>query len=162
MYRLSTLFVDVVRFNYLCYGSECAVVYLEYIDVASNGSKLNSVPAISKSALIHIIWNSHLVEHVFDFQKQKCFFLNVRLISPPRRRKAWLTLSSARRRAIFGNPNVRVYLIITIWSADVYIFQVCVSKQTITGCIIIARSSYQILRKSSELEESFYLHVWCL
>jgi len=29
------------------------------------------------------------------------FYLNVRLISPSSRRKAWLSLSSARRRTIF-------------------------------------------------------------
>jgi len=41
------------------------------------------------------------------------FYLNVLLISLPGRRKAWMSLSSARGRTIFGNPNV-VYLIINI------------------------------------------------
>jgi len=40
--------------------------------------------------------------------------LKVRLIILPSHRKAWLSLASARRRTIFGNPNVRVYLIIDI------------------------------------------------
>ena len=40
------------------------------------------------------------------------FYLNVRFISPPSCRKAWLSLSSAQQRAIYGNPNVCVYLII--------------------------------------------------
>jgi len=34
-------------------------------------------------------------------------YLNVGFISPPSHRKAWLSLSSAWRRVIFGNPNVR-------------------------------------------------------
>jgi len=40
------------------------------------------------------------------------FYLNVRLISPSDHRKAWLSVSSDRLRTIFGNPKVRVYLII--------------------------------------------------
>jgi len=39
-----------------------------YSDVASNGSNLNSVPPISKSALIHIYLK------VFDCQKQNVLF----------------------------------------------------------------------------------------
>jgi len=47
------------------------------------------------------------------FMKCSSFIGGIKVkVSPPSRRKAWLSFSSARRRANFGNPNVRVYLII--------------------------------------------------